>query len=71
MARPHTLPSSAAREEGCFSMNAIATIPAAKEGGITQYHLSKNEHGLLNRSTGILELDHCFISLSLQGGDNV
>jgi hypothetical protein len=71
MAHPHNLPSFPAREEGYFFMNATGTIPVAKEGGATQYQLSRNEHGLVGRNTGILELDHCFISLSLQGGDNV
>jgi hypothetical protein len=71
MAHPHTLPSSPAREEGCFSMNSTWLKPMVKVGGATQYQLSRNEHGLVGRSTGILDLDHCFISLSIQGGDNV
>jgi hypothetical protein len=65
MAHPHNLPSFPAREEGYFFMNAPGTKPVAKEGGTTQYNLLRNEHGLVDRTTGILELDHCFISLSL------
>jgi hypothetical protein len=66
MAHPHSLPSFPAREEGNFFMNTTGTGLVATEGGANQYQLSKNEHG-----PGILEPDHCFISLSLQGGDNV
>ena len=71
MAHPHSLPSSPAREEGYFSMNANGTKPVVKKSGATQYQLSRNEHGLVGHFTGILDKDHCFISLSIQGGDNV
>jgi hypothetical protein len=59
MAHPHTLPSSPAREEGCFSMNTDGTRPVVKNGGATQYQLSRNEHGLVGPYTGILDKDHC------------
>jgi hypothetical protein len=71
MAHPHNLPSFPAREEGSFFMNTNRTGQVVIEGGTTQYQLSRNEHGLVGRNTGILDKDHCFISLSLQGGDNV
>jgi hypothetical protein len=71
MAHPHTLPSSPAREEGSFSMNTTGSRPAVKESGVTQYQLSRNEHGLVGRFTGILDKDHCSHITVASGGDNV
>ena len=71
MAHPHTLPSSPAREGGCFFKNTAGSRSVVKEAVAIQYQLSRNEHGLVDRHTGILDTDHCSHITVAQGGDNV